>query len=473
LSEAYEPPVPIVLPGIGPVQRATRLARTMAVATRDLGPFLAARAARRDVPNTDLARGLRRMFTDLSGTYVKLGQLIGSAPGVFGEDFASEFRGFMDRGPAVGFTQVRRLVEKGVGAPIEEVFNELERKPIAAASIAVVHRGVLHDGSQVAVKVLRPGIERLVAGDLEAMRPLFHFLARQGLPAALPLERLVFGFRDQLAEELDLRNEMRAMAHFRRVFAEVGLTKIVIPQVHEELSSRRVLVMELLHGVPIDDPEQLGEAVDPGELIEDLVRAWLLTALRDGVFHGDVHAGNLMLLRDGRLGLIDWGIVGRLDPDTHRFFRRIIEGSLGDESAWLEIVTEIRQMVQAGQTDGERRGPPFTDEELAKLLQAQIQPMMTRPFGEVGLSTIFLTRERAGEVLGRQLEPRRGRPDLRARRRIARRIIDDGRLDSDWFRSNFLLAKQLLYVEGYGRRYLKDSAILSDREFLSRVLAQS
>src|SRR5206468_3072251 len=149
------------------------------------------------------------------------------------------------------------------------VFTHFDEAPVGRASLAVVHRAALHDGRVVAVKVLRPEVARVVAADLRLMGPLFEFLSlRVGVPEAGQLVRLVDGFREQVAEEL---------------------------------------------------------------------------AVRDGTFHGDVHAGNMLLLRDGRLGVLDWGIVGRLDADTHRFFRRTLEAALGDETAWADIAAQLQR----------------------------------------------------------------------------------------------------------------------------------
>jgi ubiquinone biosynthesis protein len=243
----------------------------------------------------------------------------------------------------VPFDEVRGMVELALGAPLASAFAEFEEAPIGSASIAVVHRARLHGGRRVAVKVLRPDIEAQVATDLRLMGPLFDFLAfRVGIPEAGQLVRQLDGFREQLAEELDLRNEARAMIHHRELLAHLGLSMIVVPEPLPALSGQCVLTMEYLDGIPIDDVAGIAaHGLEPRPLLEQLVRAWFITALRDGTFHGDVHAGNLLLLHDKRVGVLDWGIVGRLDAHTHQFLRRSIEGALGDESAWDDVAREL------------------------------------------------------------------------------------------------------------------------------------
>ena len=149
--------------------------------------------------------------------------------------------------------------------PMSEAFAEFEPEPFGRASIAVVHRATLHDGRRVAVKIIRPGIEHQVATDLDLMQPLFEVLARQtGDQMAGSVLQLVDSFRIQVGEEMDLRNEARTMAHFRRLLTEVDLPQIVVPEPYPELSGPNVLTMELLDGVPIDDLAQVAAlGVDP------------------------------------------------------------------------------------------------------------------------------------------------------------------------------------------------------------------
>jgi len=185
------------------------------------------------LPASELGRPLRRTFEDLGGTFMKFGQLVASAPGVFGDELADEFRSCLDTGPAVPLDEVRHTVEADLGMSLDDAFAEFDPVPIGRASIAVVHRARLRDGTAVAVKVLRPGMDRLVATDLDLLQPLLLVVARQtGDQTAGSLLLMFDGFREQIGEELDLRNEARAMGHFRALLAEIDLPSVAVPVVY-------------------------------------------------------------------------------------------------------------------------------------------------------------------------------------------------------------------------------------------------
>jgi len=422
-----------------------------------------------------LARPLRRTFEDLGGTFVKLGQLIASTPGLFGDQVANEFRSCLDTGPPVPFVQVCQQIEDDLGANLADVFAELDPEPVGRASIAVVHRGRLLDGRLVAVKVLRPGIEELVATDLDLMQPFIELVAREtGDQMAGSALQLVDGLRVQIGEELDLRNEARAMARFRELGEEIALPRLVVPEPFPALSGPNVLTMELLDGIPVDDLGAAAEqGVDPAPLIQDLVRAFFLTAVRWGAFHGDLHAGNLLLLADGRLGIVDWGIVGRLDPATHRFFVRLMEAVvLGDETGWRDVGSQLVEAYGPLVQQGLGLEGPALDAFLRHL----VEPTLTRPFGEVSLAALLeapqvqAARARGIEAHQRSLRMIVGR--VRAQRRLHRLAQESGYITSDFDRGTFLLAKQLMYFERYGKLFMADQPLLFERAFFARVLEQ-
>ena len=422
-----------------------------------------------------LARPLRLVAESLGGTFMKFGQMIASSPGLFGEDLADEFRSCLDTGPPVAFTEVRQRIEDDLGMTLEEAYAEFDREPIGRASIAVVHRARLHDGREVAVKVLRPGIEHLVATDLDLMQPLVDLLTRlTGDQIAGATLQLLDGLRLQLAEELDLRNEARALAHFRALGTEVDLPLIVVPEPHPGRSGMNVLTMELLHGVPVDDLARVAElGHDPAPLVEQVVRSFFVTAVRWGAFHGDVHAGNMLALEDGRIGIIDWGIVGRLDPETHRFLIRLMEGVLGDEAAWADVTAHLTRTY--GRAIQEGLG--LDDGQLVVFLRDLIEPTLTRPFGEVSLAALIAAPQiQAARALGVRAHERSLRSvlvRLRAQRRM-RRIADEaGGLMSEFDRGAFLLGKQLMYFERYGKLFLADVPLMHDRQFFVSLLAEA
>jgi hypothetical protein len=211
--------------------------------------------------------------------------------------------------------------------------------------------------------------------------------------------------------------------------------------------------------------------IDPAPLVEQVVRGFFVTSVRWGAFHGDVHAGNMLLLRDGRIGVIDWGIVGRLDPSTHRFLIRLLEAVMGDESAWPDITDHLTATY--GRTIQEGLG--LSDEELTTFLRSLIEPTLTRPFGEVSLAALIEAPQRqAALAQGVEAHHRSLRSvitRLRAQRRLRRLADESGGLMSDFDRASFLLGKQLMYFERYGKMFLSDVPIMNDRAFFEQLLA--
>ena len=437
---------------------------------RQLHEFRAGR-----LPASAIAHPLRLTFEELGGTFIKFGQIMASSPGMFGEDVADEFRPTLDTGPPADFQLVRQVIEDDLGMSLAEAFAELDPEPIGRASIAVVYRARMHDGREVAVKVLRPGIERLVATDLDLMQPFFELLAREtGEVMAGSTLQLLDGFRVQIGEEMDLRNEARSLAHFRRLWSLKWLPLVVVPEPFPELSGQNVLTMEYLDGVPIDDFARVAEmGVDPRPLIEQVVRVFFLTTVKWGVFHGDIHAGNMMLLRDGRIGVIDWGIVGRLDADTHHFLLRLLAAALGDESGWIDASAHITRTY--GPAIKEAVG--MSDQGLARFIRSLVEPALTRPFGEVSLASVFqATQLQVAKAQGIEAHQRSVRAvvhRLRAQRRLRRMADEAGGFMSDFDRGAFLLGKQLMYFERYGRMFMHDVPLLNDRAFLAELLADA
>jgi tRNA A-37 threonylcarbamoyl transferase component Bud32 len=281
--------------------------------------------------------------------------------------------------------------------------------------------------------------------------------------------QLLSVFRTQVSEELDLRNEARFMHHYRALLDQVNLPRVTVPTPHDDIVGRRVLTMDFLDGVPVDDLAGVARyGLDPRQMILEGLRSWFLTAIRNGFFHGDVHAGNFMLLRDGRLGIIDWGIVGRLDPETHAFFRRIIEAALGREGAWDDVVDYLMRHYGAPLKDA----MGLSDDELRTFFRNQIEPVVTLPFGQVSLAGVLAGPGR--DEVGAAARPKRSLLDvvrtLRETRRYHRRASEVGP-ESEFDLAGFLLQKQLLYFERYGKMFLADLPLLADHEFFEAALA--
>jgi aarF domain-containing kinase len=286
-----------------------RLAQTAWVGAKAVASMLWARVrGRRDAAPAIV----RRAFEDLGPTYIKLGQLIASSQGLFPEAYCSEFRRCLDRVRPFAYADVQRIVRAELGRDPDQVFAWIDPKPLASASIAQVHAARLHDGQEVVIKVQRPNIDAVVEADLRILRLAARAMALSSRGELANPVGIVEDFEANIREELDFRREAENMAEFNRIMVEHGQSQVVAPRAVEGLTTRRVLVMERFYGHRVDDVEQLRASnVDGEEKLLAGMRAWFQCMILHGFFHGDVHAGNLMALTDGRIGFLDFGIVGR------------------------------------------------------------------------------------------------------------------------------------------------------------------
>ncbi|MEC7521196.1 MAG: AarF/UbiB family protein [Myxococcota bacterium] len=289
----------------------------------------------------------RRAFEVLGPTYVKLGQLVASGEALFPERYSEEFRKLLDRVPPFSYDEVERTLEEELDGGAAR-FARIERAPIAAASIAQVHVAVLDDGEEVVVKVQRPGIGDLAAADIALMR----IFARVGHRISLHARRanalaVIEDFESNLVEELDFRNEAERMREFNAVMRAMGTDSVAAPRIEDELSGPRVLTMERFDGWRLDDTESiLASEFDAEERLLTGIRAWFQTLICKGFFHGDVHAGNFLLLKDGRIGYLDFGIVGTF---TEAQKKNVLEYVLGFQDR--DFARVGRAMLAMGVTD--------------------------------------------------------------------------------------------------------------------------
>jgi ubiquinone biosynthesis protein len=305
---------------------------------------VAVRLDRPEVSRAGLSYRLRKAFERLGPTYIKLGQILSSGEGVFPPELVNEFRLLRDRVPAERFEVVRQVVETDLGRPLEAVFEHFETTPIAAASIAQVHAARLCTGEEVVVKVQRPQVASLVERDVAAMSWLAPLLIGRIPVAALANPpALVELFAETIVEELDFRLEADNMLDIAAVLASTGQKAVVVPRPHPELVTRRVLVMERLDGFGWDDVEGMRRAgIDTNAVVRALLIVFLEGATLFGVFHGDLHGGNLFVRPDGRVALLDYGITGRLDEVRRlAFLRLLMGGSLNDQRLQLAALRDM------------------------------------------------------------------------------------------------------------------------------------
>jgi ubiquinone biosynthesis protein len=298
----------------------------------------------REVSRAGLSRRVRRAAERLGPTYIKLAQIISAGEGLFPEELVSELKLCRDRVPPESWDDVRTVVEEELGRPLDEVFSSFERAPLAAASIAQVHAATLCTGEDVVVKVQRPQVAGLVRRDLAMMSWLAPALVGRIPVASLANPpALVELFADTINEELDFRLEAENMLDVARVLASLEQRRFVVPRPHPELVTRRLLVMERLSGFAFDDVAGMqGAGVDTEAVVRTGMIAFLEGAMLYGVFHGDLHGGNLFVQRDGRTALLDYGITGRLDePRRLAFLRLLMAGITNDVQTQLGALRDL------------------------------------------------------------------------------------------------------------------------------------
>jgi predicted unusual protein kinase regulating ubiquinone biosynthesis (AarF/ABC1/UbiB family) len=230
--------------------------------------------------------------------------------------------------------------------------------------------------------------------------------------------------------------------------------------------------MEYIDGAPIDDLAAIeSQGLDPRPVVRQLMRAWILTAALYGAFHADIHAGNLHLQRDGRLAMLDWGIVARMDEETHLMLQWLLEASIGREEAWRDLA---RHLVSNRPTMGQALG--IDEEGLTRFVRASLEPILTQPVGEITMSSLFGSTEDAIALATGEAPPKRTLRDrwrlLMMQRRGNRTRLASGELETDTQRATFLAAKQLVYLERYWKMYLPEEPLLADQEFVRAVLAE-
>jgi ubiquinone biosynthesis protein len=286
-----------------------------------------------ETSRSGISRRLRQAAERLGPTYIKLGQIISSGEGIFPVELVDEFKKCRDQVPAESFRVVRQVIEEDLGQPLSAVFRWVDRTPLAAASVAQVHAATLRTGEQVVVKVQRPTVAELVRADLRVMAWVApHLVGRIPITALANPPALVELFAETIAEELDFRLEAENMLDIARSFAELDQRGYVVPRPHPELVTRRVLVMERLDGFAFDDVSGMRQAgLDTEAVIRTGMIGFLEGAILHGIFHGDLHGGNLFIQPDGRTALLDFGITGRLDEPRRLAFLRLLMGGAGND----------------------------------------------------------------------------------------------------------------------------------------------
>ena len=318
-------------------------------------------------------------FQKLGPAAIKLGQALATRPDLVGAEAARDLLQLQDRLPPAPFAAIRKAIEEGLERPVESVFAEIDPEPVGAASIAQVHRARTTEGTEVAVKVLRPGIEDEFAKAIETYEWAAGRAEAMGGEAARLRPRLTIAyFRQWTMRELDLRREAASASELREnLVAESGF---FVPSIDWSRTSRRVLTLEWVEGIRLADRAALVAAGhDLPALAAILVRAFLRQAVVDGFFHADLHQGNLFALPDGRLAAIDFGIMGRIDRQARIWLAEILHGLITGnyrrvaeihfEAQYVPIHHDVAEFATALRAVGEPiRGLPVKDISIAQML---------------------------------------------------------------------------------------------------------
>lgn len=306
------------------VKNAQRLKQILSVLSKNgfvdvidrmnLGKFLPDRwieSAEQELQKSTPER-LRKSFEELGPTFVKLGQLLSTRPDLIPESFIEEFTKLQDQVQPLPFEVIRKVLSDELGSKLDTEFESISEKPLAAASIGQVHEAVLKSGQKVVLKIQRPEIRKTIETDISILAFIASLLEKY-IPETRTIAptTIVEEFFKTLSLELDFRVEANNMQKIAQNMASFG--EIVIPNVYRELSTGRVLTQEKLEGMRVTDSKALDAAgIDRQKIVKAGAKAFFQAVMVDGVFHGDLHAGNVFILSGSRLGIIDFGIVGRL-----------------------------------------------------------------------------------------------------------------------------------------------------------------
>ncbi|NJN57073.1 MAG: AarF/ABC1/UbiB kinase family protein [Leptolyngbyaceae cyanobacterium SL_5_9] len=286
-----------------------------------------------DEPNLPTPAVLRNILIDLGPIFVKLGQLLSTRPDVLPADYIAALSTLQSDVPPVPWSEIEVVLRRELREPLEVTFTQIDREAIAAGSIAQVHRVTLADGREAAIKVQRPGIDLIIDQDIALIKSLADLASRSSLGQDYDIKALAEEFTSALRDELDFFKEASYTDQLRRNMASSSWfdpTQLVIPEIYWDLTTENLLVMQWLDGVPLlaakvpDEPQNGNAVSNRRALTTILFRAFFQQIYIDGFFHADPHPGNLFYLNDGRVALLDCGMIGRLDPNTQRILTEML-----------------------------------------------------------------------------------------------------------------------------------------------------
>jgi ubiquinone biosynthesis protein len=366
---------------------------------------------------TSRGERIRCTLEDLGPIFVKFGQILSTRRDLLPDDIADELARLQDKVPPFPGAEARRIIEKALGASTDTLFTEFDETPLASASIAQVHTATLPDGKRVIVKVLRPGIEKVIRRDLSLLHALAR-LAERYWPDGRRLRprEVVVDYEHTIIDELDLMREAANASQLRRNFS--GSKQLYVPEVYWPHARRNVMVMERIHGTVISDIATLRDkGIDLKQLAERGVEIFFTQVFRHNFFHADMHPGNIFVEDSGRYIAVDFGIMGTLSPDDQRYlaenflaffnrdYNRVAE--LHVESGWIPRTTRV--------------------DEFEAAIRSVCEPIFERPLKEISFGNLLLRLFQTARRFDMPIQPQ---------------LV--------------LLQKTLLNIEGLGRQLYPD-----------------
>jgi ubiquinone biosynthesis protein len=338
---------------------------------------------------------LAAALVELGPTFIKLGQALSTRADLLGEEVAGDLSELQDRLPPFPAKEARRIVESELGAPLDQLFISFDDEPVAAASIAQVHFAVTIEGEEVAVKILRPGVEQAFKRDIDLLRWLAEWVElTQPKLRRLRMLESVETFAESVHLEMDLRFEAAAAAELAENFA--GDETFRVPLVDWQRTAQRVLTLERVYGIPVDERDAIAAAgLDLDEVLRKAAESFFNMVFRDGFFHADMHPGNLFVDAAGNLVAVDFGIMGRVDKRTRRFLGEMLLGFLSGD---YRRVAEVH--FEAGFVPADKSVDTFT-----QACRSIAEPIMGKAMNEISIARLLGQLFQVTETFAMQTQP--------------------------------------------------------------------
>lgn len=392
---------------------------------------------------------LRESFENMGTTYIKIGQFIASMPSVFPSEFVEEFQGCLDQTTPISFSYIKQILHEELEqyGTLDSLFQEIDPTPIASASIAQVHPAKLIDGTEVVLKIQKPDVDVIIDTDLSMLygvSKIIEFLVqgRKFSSYYKSIAPIIDEIRTRMNAETDFLQEANNIRDFHQFLLDTNNQQVTAPTVIDELTTKRLLTMSRLDGVSMIDTEAMKTyCSDPAAIMADTLNTWFASVMQAKSFHADLHAGNLMLLKDGRIGFIDFGIVGQIQPRSWEASHAMMDAMyIKDYQKMAEC------MIDIGMTYSREKIDIFQLSQDIKSMYENVMGLEVDP-QMLNMKTINKSSKSLDQM-----------------NRILLEIAEIGERHGIRFPRDFiLLTKQMLYFDRYMRILAPDMDMFTDK----------